>query len=411
MIWFSIVCLILVGAVVASLVFAIRNKPGGETDLGQQIETKTRRENIAIARERLKQIPTGPEFDDARLELETALVDDLGQLSNSESSTHPAKDGRRSACVVLLAVPLAALVLYMVFGNTSWVDQGGLPTVAEIRDHPEASLDLLVKRLEQTLKDEPDNLEGWMLAARTYISLGRFQDAENAYARANQLNPDDADLLAAWADASLLANGNQFTAGIESRITRSLELNPQHVNALWIAGMGNHANDNPEQALSYLTRLQPLLDGQPGIQQQVGLIIDQLNKVVAGDEQDDTANPPVQIEGRQITATVSIAPELLEQVGATRPVFVFARAMDGPKFPLAVARLSVADLPTTVVLDENSAMMEGQTIAAFDNVVVTARVSLSGEPVAKAGDLTSHGAEVSTDQDASIDLQIDQRVE
>ncbi|HAF37850.1 MAG TPA: c-type cytochrome biogenesis protein CcmI, partial [Gammaproteobacteria bacterium] len=55
-----------------------------------------------------------------------------------------------------------------------------------------------------------------------------------------------------------------------------------------------------------------------------------------------------------------------------------ARAVTGPPMPLAVVKRTVSDLPLQVVLDESMAMMAGLSIADFDQIIVTAKISETG---------------------------------
>lgn len=400
---FLIICVILAVVVVLPLAHTIRRKRRDTTDLDVAITVAANQQNIEITRERLALLPDGPEFDDARQELEAALAEDLEDNGHREPMAGHIARGSRSAMVVVVLVPIAAALIYVALGDRTWVGQAGLPTAAEIRANPEASIEVLINRLEEALVKQPDNPAGWALAGQTYMSLGRYADAEKAYAEANRLMPDDADMLSAWADATLLVNDNDYDPVVAERIERALALNPHHVNALWIAGMGNLSLDNEDRALDYLERLLPLLSGQPQVQQQVSAIIDQVRGSAPDTPLDDNT--------RSVTVAVSIDPAIAASVPASQPVFVFARAPDGPPFPLAAARLDVADLPATVVLDESSAMVEGQSIATVDRVVITARVAMSGQPVAQPGDLTSDTVEAATNENALLTLEINRTVE
>lgn len=402
MLLFVLSCSVLALLVVVSLGLSIRRRSDVE-DLHLQTELSRRQLNVVIARERLAGLGTAAGDDEARLELESSLADDLGQDVMGRSQIRPDRQGRTSATLLLVAVPLVAVLLYYQLGDTTWVRQAGLPTPEQIRNDPESSLALLLARLEQTLLQEPENPAGWALAGRTYLSLGRYQDAADALAEANRLKPDNPELLTAWADATLLVNENRFSDDVEARVLRALELDPDHVNALWIAGMGLLSRQQNQQGLIYLNRLRPLLSSQPEVQQQIDVIIARASGAPLTDDS------PAAVTS--ISVKVSIESALRAGLEDDQVVFVFARAPAGPRFPLAAARLTVGELPTTVVLDESSAMIEGQTIAAFDQVEVVARVSSSGQPIAEPGDLTSAPMRVNPQDRASISLSIDQLVE
>lgn len=91
--------------------------------------------------------------------------------------------------------------------------------------------------------------------------------------------------------------------------------------------------------------------------------------------------------GTSISGTVALSAALALKARASDTVFVFARAVDGPPMPLAVIRKQVKDLPLEFKLDDSMAMWPAAKVSAYPRVVVTARVSKSGEGQARPGDL------------------------
>ncbi len=90
--------------------------------------------------------------------------------------------------------------------------------------------------------------------------------------------------------------------------------------------------------------------------------------------------------GSEINVAVDISAELKAKAAPDTVVFVYAKAMQGPPMPLAVKRMQLKDLPATLSLGDGDAMMPSLKLSAFDQVVVGARVSFSGNPVAQSGD-------------------------
>ena len=87
-----------------------------------------------------------------------------------------------------------------------------------------------------------------------------------------------------------------------------------------------------------------------------------------------------------IELEVSLDPALAARVPGPTPVFIIARnAAGGP--PLAVIRSSTTELPKSVRLTDANAMMEGVTFLDQDELELVARVSLSGSPAQRPGDL------------------------
>lgn len=383
--------------------------------------------NLSITRQRVQELeksdPSSSQAGAVDNELAAALLDDLRGpgygLQNSRQS------GRMTSIILLITIPLTAAALYQWLGNKQWLLATQAPasqavTASANPDDESFNLETLLGRLEQALVDNPDNADGWALAGRTYMSMGNFAAAENAYRRVQQLVGDDPDVLTAWADASLMVNGGNFTPDIAERIDRALALDPNQTNALWIAAMGSRSNGDLATSRRMMERLRPLLAGNPQAMQQLDMLLgdpDPNSETSGSAERESAAND--QSPGLQdsrasqaaVTVHVSLSDTLRDSAAAADTVFVFARAVEGPPMPLAALRTTVAELPLTIVLDQSRAMIPQQHIGTVDEVTVTARVAKGGTPVAKPGDLTSTSERVSTRNDAPVTLVIDALVE
>jgi cytochrome c-type biogenesis protein CcmH len=104
------------------------------------------------------------------------------------------------------------------------------------------------------------------------------------------------------------------------------------------------------------------------------------------------AAPAADKAAATMKVTVSLSPEMARKAAPDDVVFIFARAAQGPRMPLAIVRAQVKDLPTTVVLDDTQAMSPGMNLSSVPEVVVVARVSKSGDAKAQNGDLEGTSA-------------------
>ena len=107
---------------------------------------------------------------------------------------------------------------------------------------------------------------------------------------------------------------------------------------------------------------------------------------------------------------VDIDPELVNGLSGNEVVFVVARAADGPPTPLAVRRMTVADLPTRIGLSDGDAMVQGMNLSTFPDIVITARISMTGDVQARPGDLQGEAGPVSVFEVASTRVTIAQRL-
>ena len=324
---------------------------------------------------------TQAQFEEAREELETALAGDL-PAETSPSNVREIPRNWRTALAVSIAVPVLSAGGYLWLGATEELASAMRQTEEEAnrRQHLEAA----IATLESRLGADPDLGEGWLLLGRTYLALAEPLKATAALAQAHRLLGDnDADLLIDYARAVAMSHGGRLDGQATELIERALKLVPEHPGALWLAAAASINRGANLEARGYLQRLAQQLP--PGSEQErlVRVQLEQLGE--------DGARTSMSIKDAvRLEVQVTLDKSLAEQIGPDTTVFVFARAPRGPRMPLAIARIRARDLPATVVLDDSQAMTPEMKLSNFDEVVVGARASLSGEARAQSGDLEGY---------------------
>jgi len=236
------------------------------------------------------------------------------------------------------------------------------------------------------------------MLGRSYLTLERYPEAAEAMRKANELQPDNPDLMVSYAQALALASGGDFTGQPAELVAKVLELQPDNPQGLFLAGVSSFQQGQLEQAVVHwrrvLTMQQPGSEDAKLLESYIGrattLLAEQGKAPPAEVAAPAGAAEPAAGEAASaasLTVQVSLAPELAEKVKPTDTVFVFAVAANGPRMPLAIQRLTVAELPTTVNLDDTMAMMPAMKLSNFPQVTVGARVSFSGQAIAQSGDL------------------------
>jgi cytochrome c-type biogenesis protein CcmH len=124
----------------------------------------------------------------------------------------------------------------------------------------EANVAALAKRLEQS----PDDAQGWIMLGRSYVSLEKYTDASNAYAKASALKPDDADLLGDYAFALAMTNGRQLQGQPFELIKKALQLDPKNIKALDLAATAEFQAKNYKQAIDYWQKALELVPADAG---------------------------------------------------------------------------------------------------------------------------------------------------
>ena len=196
----------------------------------------------------------------ARKDLERELLYDLARPD--EAAANPStRSGRWAALLLLPAIPICAVLLYQQLGSEEII--GILQQTAASRPSPPAagrtqppqhSIEEMVAQLAERLRTEPDNLQGWVLLAKSYTSMGRHADAVQAYANIRRLGGDQPALLADYADALVMANGGQFTDEAGGLLEKAIELDPENLKGLWLIGHWKYRQGAYAEALNYWQR-------------------------------------------------------------------------------------------------------------------------------------------------------------
>src|SRR5258706_8071237 len=231
--------------------------------------------------------------------------------------------------------------------------------------------------------------------------MGRFPEAVDAYARAAQRAPRDAQLLADFADALAMARGQRMEGEPARLVERALEIDPKNLKALALAGTAAFERQDYASAATLWARMLPLVPSGSEDARMIAGNVEEARKL-AGIGTAAKAHPGVR-------GMVSLAPELAKQVKPDDIVFVFARAAEGPPMPLAVLRVKASELPLAFNLNDSMAMAPGLTVSAHPRVVVTARVSKSGSAKPAPGDLEGKSPPVASDA-SGVTVLIDQVV-
>jgi cytochrome c-type biogenesis protein CcmH len=349
--------------------------------------------NAAIYREQLDELAadlqrgavTREEFERASREVEHRIVAEHAGGAPAPAAHRPAF---AAALALGLLLPLAVVLGYLQLGNPGALDGAG-PDAAHAVS-PE-QMESLVERLAQKLQQTPEDAEGWMLLGRSLSVLQQYERAAQAYARAAQLFPGDAGVLADYADTLAMAQGRRLAGEPFAIIKRALAADPSHVKALALAGSAEFERGDHAAAIGYWERALKVAPPQSEFARSVAESIAEA-RTLAGAKpvrkekaQAEKASPSA--GGKAVQGVVSIAPALAGGLSPGDTVFILARPESGSRMPLAVARTTVAALPYRFKLDDSMAMAPGATISSHARVVVVARVSKSGNAIQQKGDI------------------------
>ncbi len=394
--------------------------------------TDPTRLNAAVIRQQLQELErdladgrlSQADYESAKADLERELVYATDGLPNPATGSGTAGRSRWLVAGAALTVPALALVLYHQLGASRIIPllqaetqqtsssatqaSGGLPSVEE-----------MVARLEEKLRANPDNAEGWVMLGRSYTVMNRYAEAAQAYEKANTLlEGRNADVLAAYAEALSLAQQGQTSDQIRQLTQKALALDPTQPRALWLKGFDAFQQGDYSTAVEFwellAAQVDPNSEDHANLQQAI-----QIAKAKISGGQVPTASAqataaereqPAAAANARLSVLVDLSDKLRAQVEGDETVFIFARAAQGPRMPLAIVRKRVSDLPATIVLDDSMAMTPQMRLSAFDRVRIEARVSKSGTARPQSGDLEGEAGPVAPTRTDPVPLTIDRVV-
>ena len=376
--------------------------------------------NLEILRDQIAEMDTDlknglltPELhEQGKRELQARLLEEVGDTAGGEVSNkpHPLKI---TAVVLAVLLPLASVGLYLKVGNPdAFQSPHGAFAMARNQDD--------LKTLEEKVAKNPNDPEALVILARSYVDLGRYADGSRIYESLVKIIPDEPILWADYADALGMTH-NSLQGAPTKLLERALELNPNNEKALALSGSAAMERGDYASAVRYWEKLLKLLPAEDT--QNTKMIGEALNqarqmmahtkggKVAALDQINEPAASPTQAAGKEgITGTVTLSAALKSKADPNDTLFVLARAAQGPKMPLAILRKQVKDLPLSFELNDSMAMSPQMKMSNFDQVVVVARVSKSGNAMPQPGDLMGMSAPLALGS-KGIKITIDQPVQ
>lgn len=365
-----------------------------------------RQQFAELEQDRATGLLTEEQYRTARSELERRVLEEADTKETPTMTTGGLVNLRLVALSLGMIIPAASGVLYWTLGNPaamthpavfSAAPQGGAGEDAQMAE----SFNALIEQLRKKLEQSPNDPIGWGLLARSYMAMERYADAVPIFERATKLDPDNASLLADYADALGVHQGRKLEGRPEKLIQQALKLDPHNVKALMLSGtIAYNRKDFARAAKEWEDAHAYLPPDDQESSTQLKASIDEAKRRLGGDPSMKmlVANPPMEAAkpakpatqsgtSRAITGKVVLGPNFAGKGSLPDTLFVFAKDVAGPPMPVSIVRASSKDLPFTFRLDDSTSPMPSRKLSDIDTVVIVARLSKSGRAMAESGDL------------------------
>src|SRR5882724_9547046 len=307
------------------------------------------------------------------------------------------RQGRTVGAVAALLIVAAAAALYPLWSNWHWHDSAQNPAAG-----PDVAA--MVAKLETHLREDPNDLTGWVMLGRSYVALERMDDAIVAYDHAHRLDAGNAEAALGLGEAMSLRAGGNITPEAAKLFEQALSIEPGNPKALLYGGFAAAARGDVAAARNRWLALKEM-HPPAQIEQLLDARIAELGPAEAGNSpvRNATAgnatagnataggaagNSPEQAASdADVSVNIRIAPAIKARLTREAPLFVFAREPGGKGPPLAAKRLTSAAIGTQIHLSAADSMIPGRVLTKGSRVSITARVSFGGQPLPAAGDL------------------------
>ena len=412
--------------------------------LGHRITTtrSAKALNLAIYRERLDELKQDvqsgtlqpDQFNEAREELAAALLQDI-KTSQSKLTTSSRRNLYLLAglIVVLIAVSALAINQYLrskiIFqdielgSNTDQAQQAAMES----------------RRIAEQLRHNIDNTSLWEQLGQKYLQMGRPDAAMQAFTQSANKGGSSVELVLSQIQVAAMAQQGNLDGEPAKLIARAMEMDPNNPRALFWSGMLLLQHNQFDQAIEVWERVRKVLPPDAPQQANINKLIEEVrikksqagnnspsntaaaapsmpampmaNSAISANNTTASTTMPSSGSSARIEMTITLAPQFAKFTKPDTPVFIFARAVNGPSMPLAVLRKNVSDLPLNIALDDSGAMVSNSpTLSQFNAVKVVARVSISGDVMAQPGDLFGEVGPIDPHASPRVTLNVNQQV-
>ena len=340
---------------------------------------------------------------------------------------------------LIFLVPVASLWIYKAVGTPQALDLKPAPRAASVTHTQELpDINAMVSGLQVRLRENPEDVEGWMLLSRTYKSMQRFPESVEALEKALEVAPDDPSVMVELAEAWIYVSPDgRIGDNSLSMLQRALVIDPGQQKALWLLGMAAAQEGEFEYAIEQWEALLALMEPGSDVANTVQTQIDQARLAMAAPDgtagvEAAASEPVVEQTASEVSAgaetvvatsaddsswqgtklKITAGDALPAGLAAESVLYVMIRTPGvamGP--PIGVRRVIGPSLPMEIIITDRDSMLKERMISSEAEVQIQARLSRSGSPAPAPGDWQSQKVTVGLVSNDPVELILDQQVE
>jgi cytochrome c-type biogenesis protein CcmH len=393
----------------------------GLEDISSEGVKITEKENVRLFKEQKtlfqQQLDRGEidsqQYENLLLESKHLLL--LNTQTGQNKLVGTASNGLWLLPILLLILPLIALLIYQEIGAgedqkiASLIERQSFVGQKDT-DQLQGNIQLIAA-LERRVSSRPDNVYYWVMLAQSAIANGNLIGASEYFAAALKVSPRDSFLLAQYAESLFLVDDSRFTDRVVSAVDAAFSADQSNHTVLGLKGIEAFVHGDPDLAISYWRRAQDQVDASGSIYIGLQAGIDRAQEFKArlgnGPEDDLIIEDP-NSHKRSIKVEVSLSAEV--PFTSDQVVFVAAVHDSGPPMPLAAKKIPAGQLPISIILSDEDAVMPGQELSSAKDIKLVARLSISGSATPQSGDWETTSKMIKlTEEIETVSLVIDQK--
>lgn len=293
MILFWLICAVFI---VIALAFVLPTALQKNEKSRREVADDRKQANIDVYRDQLSELEadlkngiiSNDQYTQDRDEIERRLLEDTATAAVAgKQKTAAAAPSATSTTTYALAFGLAlvAVIFYLQIGSWQAIDNPEAASAAAVTatgERTQAQIDANVAALAQRLQSNPTDTQGWIMLARSYASMEKFGEAAGAYAKATQLQPNDADLWTDYAFVSAMAAGQRLDGHPTELINQALKIDPENAKALQLAGSAAFQARDYNKAVEYWERVLKKAPAGSELAKLIGGRINEAKSLAAG---------------------------------------------------------------------------------------------------------------------------------
>ncbi|SFV69719.1 Cytochrome c heme lyase subunit CcmH [hydrothermal vent metagenome] len=361
--------------------------------------------NLNIAKEKIAQLKLDVQNNTLSENDFAAAEKDIKQTLATELEDNTVSPNQQKNTSILISSIIFSFVL--IFGIYQYL--GSPQSINNIKKQQPSVAQILLK-MEQHLAKNPKDIKGLTLLGQTYFRIGQLKKAKITFKKAYLLKPNNEEIILGYL-ATLAALNNNSVLGEPSKlIQKVLTINPNNIQGLWFAGFAAYQTGNYKLAEKTWKKTYSLMDKKDPEREIIKQYLTEIKQL----QQEHTKSESSKTEQLQTKqsktsqAKITIKLDIDKKIKANKSDFVmiYARATNGSRMPIAIKKIRASQLPTTITLTDNDAVMPTRKLSQMREVFVFVRLSKTGQAMQQKGDVVVKSKAINPQSNTTIKLLI-----